>query len=458
MRNQRTGPSDACTKCPRKRRPTLAWPLVLASALATSLARADEPIRLAEKVAVGSVFRVTSNSTINGELQTPAEKDKPSERVKIGGRSAIDYAERILPVEPKDADHKTFRIYEKIDFRKTAGDRTDEMTLRPAVRRLVLMKKGPAKVPFSPDGPLLWGEIDLLRTDLMTPALAGLLPTNDVKTGDSWKASAAAVAELTDLEKIEKGELTCTLEKVESLGPRTVAHVRLAGTLEGINEDGPTRQNLSGRLQVDVGAQYISFLRIDGEHYLLDDKGKEAGKIAGTFELTRSPMSGLAALSDATVKGLDVNPSEENTRLLYDSAETGVRFVHSRNWRVVRTSGRQITLDESDGSGLLITLDTAQGVPAPAQYLQEAIKEMQGRGAKLLDRNGPERLAEGLDRFTLEAQEGKEKVSMDYFVIRQEKGGATLAARLPATQRDARKKELERLARSFVVTRRLDGK
>jgi hypothetical protein len=90
--------------------------------------------------------------------------------------------------------------------------------------------------------------------------------------------------------------------------------------------------------------------------------------------------------------------------------------------------------------------------------LQEAIKEMQGRGAKLLDRNGPERLANGLDRFTLEAQEGKEKVSMDYFVIRQEKGGATFAARLPAAQRDARKKELERLARSFVVTRRLDGK
>jgi hypothetical protein len=459
MNEDKADPSSPLPTPPCSNRATPAWAaLLLSSLVATSPVFADDPVRLTEKAAVGSVFRVTSNSTINGELQTPAEKDKPSERVKIGGRSAIDYAERILAVDAKDAEHKTLRIYENIDFRKTAGDRTEEMTLRPAVRRLVLMKKGMAKVPFSPDAPLMWGEIDLLRTDLLVPALAGLLPNNDVKNGDSWKATAAAVAELTDLEKIDKGEVTCTLEKVESLGPRQVAHVRLAGTLDGINEDGPTRQNLTGRLQVDVGAQYISFLRIDGEHYLLDDKGKEAGKITGTFELTRSPLSGLAALSDTAVKGLDVNPSEENTRLLYDNEETGVRFVHSRNWRVVRSTGRQITLDESDGSGLLITLDTAAGLPAPAQYLQEAIKEMQGRGAKLLDRNGPERLANGLDRFTLEAQEGKEKVSMDYFVIRQEKGGATFAARLPAAQRDARKKELERLARSFVVTRRLDGK
>src|SRR5262245_953356 len=181
---------------------------------------ADDPVRLVEKSAVGAVYRVTSNSTISGELQTPAEKDKPSERVKIGGRSAIDYAERTLAAEPKDAEHKTLRIYEKIDFRKTAGDRTDEMTLRPSVRRLVLMKKGSAKVPFSPDGPLMWGEIDLLRTDILVPALAGLLPAGDIRAGDSWKAGAAAATELTDLEKIEKGEVTCTLEKVESLGPR----------------------------------------------------------------------------------------------------------------------------------------------------------------------------------------------------------------------------------------------
>jgi hypothetical protein len=425
---------------------------------AAPFAAADEPVRLVEAAPAGSQFRVVTSSTISGELLAPVARDRPPERIAIGGKSSIDYAERILPVDAKDADFKCLRIYEKIAFRKTAGDRTDEMTLRPAVRRLVFLKKGQHKVPFSPDGPLLWGEIDLLRTDVVVTALAGLLPNNPVRPGESWKASSAAVAELTDLEKVEKGELTCTLDKVIATGPRQVAQVSFAGTLTGVNEDGPTRQKLAGRLQVDLAAECITFLMVDGEHVLLDADGKDAGKITGTFELTRTPASGHPALTDPLVKGLDLNPSAENTKLLYDTAEAGVRFVHPRNWRVVRTSGRQITLDETDGAGLLVTLDTADGAPTAARYLREALKELQERGAKILDRAGPERMADGVERFLVDAEIGKEKVTMAYFVVRQEKGAATLAARVPGPHRDARLKELDGLARSFAVTRRLDGK
>ena len=65
------------------------------------------------------------------------------------------------------------------------------------------------EVPFSPDGPLTWGEIDVVRTDVFNPALIpGLLPPNAVKPGATWKAAAATVAELTDMEKVEEGAIT----------------------------------------------------------------------------------------------------------------------------------------------------------------------------------------------------------------------------------------------------------
>ena len=65
-----------------------------------------------------------------------------------------------------------------------------------------------AERPFSPDGPLTWGEIDVVRTDVFNPArIPGLLPAGPVKKGQTWKASAAAVAELTDMEKVEDGAL-----------------------------------------------------------------------------------------------------------------------------------------------------------------------------------------------------------------------------------------------------------
>jgi hypothetical protein len=419
---------------------------------------ADGPVRLVEKSAPGSQYRVVTQSVISGELLAPVAKDKPPERIKIAGKSSIDYLERVLPVNAKDADFKSLRVYETISFRKTAGDRTDEMTLRPDVRRLVFLKKGPHKVPFSPDGPLLWGEIELLRTDFVVPALAGMLPERAVGPGDTWRASETAVTELTDLEKVEKGELTCRLDKVFMSGPRELAEVSFSGTLSGVNEDGPTRHTLAGKLQVDLAAECLTYLKVDGEHDLLDADGKVAGQIKGTFELTRKPVPDHPALAETAVKGLDLNPSPENTKLLYHTSESAVRFIYPRNWRVVRTTGRQITVDETDGAGLLVTLDAAEGVPSAARYLREALKELQERGAKVLDRAAPERMADGIDRFTIDAEFGKEKVVMAYFVIRQEKGAATLAARIPDRFRDVRLKELDGLVRSFAVVRRLDEK
>jgi hypothetical protein len=421
------------------------------------LAFAD-PVRLVDSTSPGKFYSVTTDARIGGELQAPVAKDKPPETIKISGKSRIDYVERILPVDSKEADYKSLRIYERVEFRKKTADRTDESTIRQAVRRLIVMKRRHAKVSFSPDGPLTWAEIDLVRTDTLAAALVGLLPETEVELNKSWRASSVAVDELTGMEKVDHGELTCTLERIDEIGERRIARVAIAGTLEGVNEDGPTRQKLSGYLLVDIRKECITYLKIDGEHYLLDEKKKEVGKIVGTFEMTRTPLESQKALADDAIKDLRIDPSEENTRLLFDNEQSGIRFVYSRNWNVGRNTGRQITLDERTGAGLLITLDIADALPTPEKYLREAMKDLADRGAKLTNRTGPDRLADGIDRFVLDAEFGKDAATMAYFVIRQEKGGATLAARLPLADREARMKELERLARSFAITRRLDGK
>jgi hypothetical protein len=420
------------------------------------VAMAGEPVKLVEKAKPDSEFRVISSSSIDGYLLAPVATDKPPERINVRGKSTIDYAERILKADPREADHKTLRVYEKIEFRKTAGDRTDEMTLRPAVRALVMMKRGDKKLPFSPDGPLMWGELDLVRRDFMVSALAGLLPDRAVRPGETWTASRGSAVELTDMEEIESGELTCKLERVTANGARTTAEVTFSGTLAGVDEDGRSRHKLTGKLLVDLTAECICFLKVDGEHYKLDEAGKDAGKITGTFAMTRERVSGNKRLAEAAAKPVD--PSEENTRLLYDSDEAGIAFIHPRQWHVKRIQGRQIIVDGPRGAGLLITLDTAEKVPAAGAYMLEARKDLERRGAQVTGRRGPDRVAEGVDTFTLEVDFGKESVTMAYFVIRQDRGGATFAARVPAADREARLKELERIARSFAVTRRLDGK
>src|SRR5437763_1075990 len=273
--------------------------------------------------------------------------------------SAIEYDERVL-APPASAvgttlgEPRTLRVYRQIDFRRTVGERRDESTLRPAVRRLVILRETRREVPFAPDGPPTPGEIDLVRTDVFTPALSGLLPAQPVAPGAKWPASAAAVEELTDMERVESGGLECRLEEVFALAGRRVARVRFQGAVKGVNEDGPNRQELDGSFYFDLEANHLSYLTLKGVHALLDKDGRVTGRVEGQFTLTRQAHARSPELSDAAVAGLALEPTAENTLLLYDNPELGVRFLTPRRWRVAGVKGRQITLRSPPGDGLLL--------------------------------------------------------------------------------------------------------
>ncbi len=361
----------------------------LVLALIAFPALGQEPVALVERMAVGSEYRVLTRVDLKGELTVPVDKDTPAQVVKMTGKSSIDYDERILPAGDAGADQKSVRQYRTIDFRRMIGDRPQEISLRLEVRRLVVLKRGHAKVPFSPDGPLTWGEIDMLRTDLFVPALAGLLPEKPVKVGGSWRASQLAVAELTDMEKIERGQVVCQFEEEQVINGRRVAHITFAGDLVGINEDGPTRQKLSGRLYFDLTSSFISYISINGEHYLLDKDGRENGKIAGEFVLVRQLNPRNAHITDAALAKLTIDPNSDNTLLLYEESDLGVRMLHPRRWRVGRVARGQITLDEAHGSGLLITVEPAIRVPTAADYASEARRFLDKQKSNVLAARAP---------------------------------------------------------------------
>lgn len=435
--------------------------LVSFLAIPLSAARSQEPLSVVERFRPDYEYRVTTRVDLKGELSIPIDKDKPPQRVKMAGKSSIDYDERLLPTDGKSAEQKTMRIYRTIDFRRVMGDKPQEISLRPGVRRLVVMKRKSAKVPFSPDGPLTWGEIDMLRTDVFVPALAGLLPERSVKPGETWNASDAAVAELTDMEKLEEGALVCKFELEEMIAGRKVAHITLSGDLQGVNEDGPNRQKLTGRLYFDLRGGYISYLSINGEHYLLDKDGKESGKISGEFVMVRQLNPRNPELSDASLGKTTLEPNADNTLLLYEEPDLGVRFLHPRRWRVSRTVRGQITLDESSGAGLLITVDSLKRIPLANEYMKEAQTYLKDQKSAIVRISQPIRLKDApteLDQFSIDIDSNGQKVVMDYLIARQENAGATFAGRFLEQDRAARMQEVERIAASLRLSRKLESK
>jgi hypothetical protein len=430
---------------------------LLPFALVFVTAGADEPIRLQERFPTGYLYHVSTRTDLMGTLTLPAEKGKPAPKpLSVRGDSAIEYDERVLTADANGQVQKTIRLFRRIDFQRTLGDRPQQSTIRPAVRRLVILRHNNTEVPFTPDGPLTWGEIDLVRTDVFTPALTGLLGDKAVRVGDHWTATTVAVQELTDMESIDEGQVECKLEQVTTRDDRRQARVSLAGTVRGTNEDGPNRQVLEGYFYFDLESNYLSYLYLKGVSSLLDKDGKEMGRVEGRFVLNRRLLKTSTELSDEALKGVTLERTEDNTRLLYDNPDLGVRFLHPRRWLIAEVRGNQVALATRDGAGLLLTVEPPARVPTGAQYLVESRDWLKGQKAKILRTDEPRKVQASplLEQFALEAEVGGQKVLLDYYVARQTTGGATLAARLPPNDLAELRKEVEGIARSVAITRK----
>lgn len=438
------------------RRISLVW-LVLA---VLGVARGQETFSLAERLVEGSRYNVRMRVEITGTLHPPAAKGKAASPVRMEGTSQIDYDERVLGIDSKGQANRTLRYCDRLDFKRTLGGQPQELALRNNVRRLVVLRKGHNEVPFSPDGPLTWGEIDAVRTDVFVPALLGLLPKHEVATGARWNASDGAVQELTDLEKVNGGALECKLDRVTNVGRRRFARVTYTGTIDGVGEDGPVRHKLQGSFTFDLEGRYLADLTLLGKAILVDEAGKEAGKVEGRLVLTRTLETRSQAITEAATRTLKLEPDDDNTRMLYDNAELGVRFLYSRRWHVAQVMGAQVALATKDGNGILVTVDPSENVPTANAFLEESRGWLVKQKARVSKTYTPRRLRERppLDAFALEAELGQQKLWLDYYVTSQAGGGATVAARLNPDGLAELRREAEATAKSVAITKRIVDK
>jgi hypothetical protein len=418
----------------------------------TRSADAQAPVQLHEAFPVGARYQAQIRVQLSGTLTLPAEKGKPDPKpLQLTGESSIDYEERVLSLDKDDKVNKTIRVFRRIDFERQLGTTPQKATLRPSVRRIVQVRMNNTEVPFSPDGPLTWGEIDLLRTDVFLPALAGLLPGRAVRVGERWKASVEAVKELTDYETIDEGSLDCRLDRIFTMDQRRQARVSLTGTVRGTNEDGPARQQLDGFFWFDLDGKYLASLTLNGKHTLLNGDGKEMGRVEGRFVLSRQPGGQHRDLSDDALRGLSVEPGPDTTRLLYENEDLKLSFLYPRRWRVSGVQGRQVTLDGADGNGLMLTVEPTERVPTGAQFLAESrawLEKQKGRILRVAPPRSLQLAPQGLEQFSIEAEMDKQKIVMDYYVLKQATGGATIAARLLPNNLAVVQKEVEAIARS----------
>ncbi len=425
--------------------------LCLTASLFAAFAQAQTggAVRLNEAFTKDRQYHVQCNVEISGTLTLPTGNGGAFKALPVSGKSNLSYDERVLAVLGDGSVERTIRSYRQLEFERKVGQEEQQNKLRPEVRRLVILRRKPYEIPFCPTAPMAWGEVELVRTDVFSPALRGLLPSRPVQIGDRWSADNTALQELTDLERIDRSDLICTFDKIATLLGRRIAQVSFAGKIHGVGEDGLAMHELRGTCSVDIDAGFIHYVYVKGTHHLLDKNGLPTGKIDGTFTMTRMPSPTTKELSDDAIRGLALEPKLENTALLFDQPNVGVRFLYPRNWRVAGVTGGQIGIDENRGSGVLITLSAAQATPSPAQFYQEASQFLVKQNARVFREEKPRPLGGGWDGFTFDAEVAKDRVILHYSVTRQGNHGATFTARILPADANSVQRDLDIMMRTL---------
>ena len=427
-----------------------------------SQAHADGPVRLREDFSPESVTRARLETDLTGRLALPRPGGAAPEVVPFVGTSLVEYDER--PLTPAaDGAERVARLYTTVQMSRTLGDKPQSAEVRPAVRRMVVLRGTGSvagkKVPFSPDGPLTLGEIDVVRVELFAPALVGaLLPAGPVSPGAKWKAGEAAVRELTDYETVESSDLQVSFPAVVTLNGKRLAKLTLAGTVAGATEDGPSRQVIRGTGYFDLTDNRLTYLKITGKSQLLGPKGVTAGEVTGTFTLTRGKVEPPPGLSLAGLANVGLEPTAINSLLLYDDPSVGLKFLYPRGWRVGLTSGRQLALDESGGkSGLLITVTPPGRTPTLAGYQSEVksfgAKEQWKFTAETPPASDAVKPALGVFGFDVTRPSG-EVSRLEYALVSTKDAGATVAIRIaPGPEAAKARAEALGVARSIELSK-----
>jgi hypothetical protein len=413
---------------------------------------------LAESFDTKSAYRVELRANISGVVTLPGVNDKPSALVNMTGKSQIVYDER--PLADEDATtRKTVRAYRVVEFTRKFGDTEQKATIREPVRRMIVLRSEQGKkAPFSPEGALTYSEIDVVKNDLFSPTLvAGLLPKGDVKVGDTWKASNAAIMDLTDLDTIEDGELKLELTNVVTVNNRQQAKIAMTGSVRGTNEDGPNRQKIEGTIYFDIDRKRLSYMKLSGTHELLNKDGKSTGKIEGTFVMAREEANQTQLISEDALKGIDLKPSEENSMLLFDNPDLGISFKYPRRWRVGVVQGRQITLEESQGGAILMTVCSAANTPSVKLFQEELRTILDKQKAKLEPFSATKLFSEKpkMERFTTRVETTAGVAELDDTILSSADGGVTVAARLPEKMSKELRPDVDRVLKSLQITRKI---
>ena len=181
---------------------------------------------------------------------------------------------------------------------------------------------------FSPAGSLSREELDLIDVPGCSAVIDQLLPAQAVAAGQRWKHSAELMSGMLGLDQVTENSAQSELVSVAD----GVARMQISGHVEGVVDGAATQVELKGKYQFDTQTNRILWFG------LLIKEDRKAGDVAGGFDVVArlqmqiAPLAESPELTEASLRGMPLEPTPSLTQLAYRSAENAWRLAHDRSW------------------------------------------------------------------------------------------------------------------------------
>jgi hypothetical protein len=264
----------------------------------------------------------------------------------ISGTDRLAYYERT--VETGAGRATAVRYYEKAESGITIKDHSRQQSLAGARRFVGVSVDLPTVTLFSLKQPLTRDELEVIDILGNTLLLDRLLPEGAVAVGERWKPADDVMAALLGLDGATHCDVQCMLKEVTS----QVARFELAGTVEGPVCDTSARIELRGRYRLDRRTGRIDwFALVTNEHRAVSDVA-EGFDIATRLQTVITPLRPSSELTDENLKGLNLEPTPELCKLIYQSPQGHWQIDYDRRWYPTGETTKSATLKLIDRQSL----------------------------------------------------------------------------------------------------------
>ncbi len=294
---------------------------------------------LTEAPRAGECFKVTIETTVTGAIKPAADKEKT---IALSAKNEHAILERVLTAD-KGVVRKAARYYEKaLSEAEIAGEKVRRV-LRDERRLVVAQRIDDQPLCYSPAGPLMQPEIELITEHFDTLHLTGLLPGKENAIDDKWTIGNASVQALCLFEGLISQDLTGKLTEVKD----GLAVIAVEGTASGVELGAAVKLDIKATVRFDLLNHRLVALEWKQKDTREQGPASPASDMESTTVLKRSllteePME----LSKASLVGVpaDDDPPELLKLVLHKDHKGRYSFFHTRDWRMTGQTEHHLVL------------------------------------------------------------------------------------------------------------------